>query len=77
MFTTHNILEMSRIRQGKFKTNLKEIKISEKLETISKYFKDDFDFREIDFELKIEDRLKNMNIIIDEVRFGIVLYNLI
>ena len=53
MFTIHNILEISRIRQGKFKAVFKEIKIASKIDAISISFKDDITFREIDFEMKI------------------------
>jgi hypothetical protein len=34
VFTTHNILEMSKIRQGRFKQNTKPVNISEKLDCI-------------------------------------------
>ena len=77
MFTTHNILELSRIRQGKFKANHKEIKIGSRVNDIFKSFVDDITFREIDYEIKIQQNLVNQNIIIDDMRFGIVFYNLI
>ena len=77
VFTTHNILEMSKIRQGRFKANTKQTDISEKLECIFDFFKDDMKFREIDHEIKCEDQVKNFMIILDDPRFSIVLYNLI
>jgi signal transduction histidine kinase len=77
VFTTHNILEMSKIRQGRFKQNTKPVNISEKLDCIFDFFKDDMKFREIDHEVKCEDQVKNFMIILDDPRFSIVLYNLI
>ena len=77
VFTTHNILEMSKIRQGRFKQNTKPVNISEKLDCIFDFFKDDMKFREIDHEIKCEDQVKNFMIILDDPRFSIVLYNLI
>ena len=68
---------MSKIRQNKFKPTKKEIDVSEKLESIFDFFKDDLRFREIDFNIKIEDQLQQQMIFIDEARFNIVLYNLI
>ena len=58
VFTTHNILEMSKIRQGKFKPNYKEINISEKLDNIYDFFKDDMRFKEIDYDVKIQEQLE-------------------
>ena len=77
VFTTHNILEMSKIRQGRFKQNTKPVNISEKLDCIFDFFKDDMKFREIDHEVKCEDQVKNFMIILDDPRFSIVLYNLL
>jgi hypothetical protein len=77
VFTTHNILEMSKIRQGRFKQNTKPVNISEKLDCIFDFFKDDMKFREIDHEVKCEEQVKNFMIILDDPRFSIVLYNLI
>ena len=77
VFTTHNILEMSKIRQGKFKQNFKEIVVSEKLDIIFDFFKDDMRFRDIEYEVKIMDKLRTHAIVIDDNRFSIVLYNLV
>ncbi len=77
VFTTHNILEMSKIRQGRFKANTKPTDIHEKLDCIFDFFKDDMKFREIDNEIKCEDQVKNFMIVLDDPRFSIVLYNLI
>jgi K+-sensing histidine kinase KdpD len=53
VFTTHNILEMSKIKQNKFKPNYKNVKVAEKLDYIFDFFKDDIRFREIEYEVKI------------------------
>ena len=55
VFTVHNILEMSKIRQGRFKATKKEINIIEKLECILDFFKDDMKYREIDYNIKIDE----------------------
>ena len=49
---------MSKIRQGKFKPNYKEINISEKLDNIYDFFKDDMRFKEIDYDLKVQETLE-------------------
>ena len=77
VFTTHNILEMSKIRQKRFKPTTKEINVAEKLENIFDFFKEDMRKREIDCNVKIEDQLSKYMLFIDEGRFSIVLYNLI
>ena len=53
MYTCHNILEHSKIRQGKFKANVKEIKIGSIVNSIFDSFKDDITFREIEYDVKI------------------------
>ena len=77
VFTTHNILEMSKIRQGRFSANNKPTNIVEKLICILEFFKDDMKFRETEYELKIKERVKDFKVILDDSRFSIVLYNLI
>jgi signal transduction histidine kinase len=49
VFTTHNILEMSKIKQGKFKPNIKSINLKERINNIINFFKDDMVYREITF----------------------------
>lgn len=44
-FTTHNILEMSKIRQGRFRLNEKEIDINEKIDNVIDIFRDDMRLR--------------------------------
>jgi len=68
---------MSKIRQGRFKSNLKEINVGEKLENIFEFFKDDMKFREIDFEVKKSQVLQERMVKLDDARFIIVLYNLV
>ena len=41
------------------------------------FFKDDMKFRETEYELKINERVKDFKVILDDSRFSIVLYNLI
>ena len=68
---------MSKIKQNKFKPNYKEVKVAEKLDYIFDFFKDDIRYREIEYEVKIQERLNNHLISIDDARLGIVLYNII
>lgn len=77
VFTTRNILEMSKIRENKFKPNNKQINIAEKLDNIFDFFKDDICVREIDYEVKIQEKINDYLIFIDDARFSIVLYNLV
>lgn len=77
VFTSHNILEMSKIRQGKFTSNDKEIKVLDKLDQIFDFFKEDMKFRQIDYDVKIDPILEKKHIRIDDFRFEIALYNLV
>ena len=77
VFTTHNILEMSKIKQGRFMANNKPINVTEKTLNIFEFFKDDMKFRETEYELKIQEKIKTFQVNIDDSRFSIVLYNLI
>lgn len=47
VFTTHNILEMSKIKIGKFKSTIQEISLMDMIENIIDIFRDDMKFREI------------------------------
>jgi len=76
VFTTHNILEMSKIKQGKFKPNVKEVKLGERLDNIYEFFRDDMRYREIQFKVRISKELRRHFIFIDEGRLSIILYNL-
>jgi signal transduction histidine kinase len=77
VMTTNNILEMSKIRQGKFKANNKETNIIKKIASIQELFQDDFRMRQIEYEPKIHVALSQQTIMLDDQRFGIVLYNLL
>ena len=68
---------MSKIRQNKFKPNYKQVNITQKLDNIFNFFKEDIKFREIDYVVKIQDEVKNFLISIDDQRFSIVIYNLV
>jgi len=68
---------MSKIKQGKFKANVKSIKLIERLNTIVEFFKDDMQYREINFEMNIQPELKKHHVVVDEARLSIVLYNLL
>ena len=50
--------------------------MAERLDYIYDFFKDDMAFRELEYDVKIEDELKQSMVLIDEARFSIVLYNL-
>lgn len=77
VFTSHNILEMSKIRQGKFVQNEVEVNIHEKLEQLFSFFKDDMSYREIEYEIQIVEKLQKYYVMVDDYKFTIVLYNLI
>jgi signal transduction histidine kinase len=77
VFTTNNIIEMSKIRQNRFKSNIKSVDVMEKIESIFDFFRSDMNFRELQYEVKIKDPVDSRTVLIDEPRFGIVLYNLI
>ena len=68
---------MSKVRRRKFKVNSKEIGVVERLEYIFSFFKEDCAYREIEYEMKISDELKDNKIYIDDSRFSIVVYNLL
>ena len=53
------------------------MKITDKLDYIFDFFKDDIRFREIEYEVKIQERLNNSVISVDDARLSIVLYNII
>ena len=76
VFTTHNILEMSKIRQGKFKSTIKEINLKERLQNIYEFFRDDMLYRDIKFKVEMQSKLKKNTISLDEARLQIILYNL-
>lgn len=76
VFTTHNILEMSKIRQNKFKPNYKAMNLIERLNTIQNFFKDDMVYRQISYESDVQPLLEKIYLIGDESRFSIVLYNI-
>ena len=58
VFTTHNILEMSKIRQNKFKPNYKTMNLIERLNTIQNFFRDDMAYRQIQYETEIQEELE-------------------
>lgn len=68
---------MSKIKQNRFRANLKHIKLGEKIAYIFKFFKDDIKFRQIKYDVKIQHLLHNNRISVDDARFGIILYNII
>ena len=43
---------MSKIRQGRFKSNGKETSVTEKFEQTFEFFKEDMKFRETDYQVK-------------------------
>jgi signal transduction histidine kinase len=77
VFTTHNILEMSKIKIGKFKSTIQEISLMDMIENIIDIFRDDMKFREIQYKVVFEDALKDHHLKVDDSRLSIVLYNLI
>ena len=68
---------MSKIKQQRFRANVKHIKIGKKISQILKFFKDDLKFRKIEYDVKIQVSLQYNQISIDDSRFGMILYNLI
>ena len=66
MFTTNNILEISKITQKKFKQNIKEIAIYSTLNELMDSFKDDMKIKENEKEICIQDSLKETSIKVDE-----------
>ena len=54
VFTTHNILEMSKIRERQFKENKNEVKVSEQLDQIFDFFREDIRFRETELDVKMQ-----------------------
>lgn len=47
------------------------------MDQIFDFFKEDMKFRQIEYEVKKDTNLENKHVLIDDLRFGIVLYNLI
>lgn len=77
VFTTHNILEMSKIKEGKFVPNIKKINFKKQLNYFVEYFKQDMEHRQIRFTNTLDETLQSRYIMIDEARLSLVLYNLI
>lgn len=77
VFTVHNFHEISKIRRNSFVTNPKNIIISHTLEKIFGFFHDDLVKNSVDLQIKIQDILNTHVIEVDELRLGIILYNLI
>ena len=77
VFTTHNILEMSKIKISKFKSTVQQISLTDIIENIFDIFRDDMKFREIKYNLDFEDELRNFQIKVDDSRLSIILYNII
>jgi len=51
--TTRNILEMSKIKLKKFKPVFKEVLITERIDALLQFVKDDLKAREVEFDLKL------------------------
>ena len=75
--TTRNILEMSKIKLKKFKPVFKEVLITERIDALLQFVKDDLKAREVEFDLKLQENLNTHLIKLDDQRFGVVLYTLV
>ena len=76
VFTTHNFLEMAKIRQQKFQPEMKAVYLSDRLNSFMDFFQDDMNYRQIEFTYNIDETLKTHLVLMDETRFSIVFYNL-
>lgn len=77
VFTTHNLIEMSKIKIGKFKSNVQKIVLLDMVENIIDIFRDDMKYRQVDYDIEFDENLQTCHLKVDDQRLNILLYNLI
>lgn len=77
VFTTHNVLEMSKIKVKKFKEAKQSVDLAESIEGIVDIFREDMSYREITYSCLLEEVFQKFDVVVDGSRLEIILYNLV
>lgn len=77
VFTIHSIIELSKIRIGKFQPMIKEVNFPKLIQYLTHIFVEDLRFRDIHLYYELDDTLETTMIKTDETRLSIIFFNVV